>query len=332
MKKNIALLAGGFSGEYEISIKSAENIARHINEALYNVFTIYITEKSWFFRTAENQQIEIDKNNFSLHLDGAVVFFDAVFIAIHGTPGEDGKMQGYFDLLQIPYTGCNVITSALTFNKFYCNKIVSELAIVNVAHSIHLRKKQPFDEKNIAQQLQFPVFVKPAEGGSSIGMSKVTEISKLKPAIQKAFKEDNQILIEEFIQGREISCGVFNTQEEILALPLTEIKSGKDFFDYEAKYSPGMAEEITPAPINTIHTKKIQQISKKLYQKLNCKGIVRFDYILKEEDDEIYFLEVNTTPGQSPESIVPKQLKVENISMDTLYNTLIDSCFSSVSQ
>src|SRR5699024_566572 len=247
-------------------------------------------------------------------------------------PGEDGKMQGYFDLLQLPYTGCNFITSALTFNKFYCNKVVSELSIVNVAHSVHLHNNQPIDEKDIARQLRFPVFVKPAEGGSSIGMSKVMETSKLKPAIQKAFKEDSQILIEEFIQGREISCGVFNAPEGISALPLTEIKSGKDLFEYEAKYSPGMAEEITPAPINTMKTKKIQQISKKLYQKLNCKGIVRFDYILKEEDDEIYFLEVNTTPGQSPGSIVPKQLKAEDISMDTLYNGLIESCFSSVSQ
>ncbi len=332
MKKNIALLAGGFSGEYEISVQSAETIAKHLNKKDFSLYTLFITKERWFYSNDKGEKIDLNKNNFSLPLGEETIHFDAVFFAIHGSPGEDGKMQGYLDMLGIPYTGCDLITSSLTFNKGYCNKVVAELQLVNIARSVHLLQHQPYKMKDILSALRLPVFVKPAEGGSSIGMSKVTKKEKLPEAIEKAFNVDAQILIEEFIEGRELSCGVFRTKDKIIPLPLTEIKSTKDFFDFEAKYSPGMAEEITPAEISSEESIQIQNTSKQLYQKLNCRGLVRFDFIREEPSKKLYFLEVNTMPGQSGGSIVPKQIRAAGWDPGTVYNMLIEDCFSSISQ
>src|SRR6187402_2696768 len=240
MKKNIALVAGGYSGEYVISVQSAAVIEKHLDSSIYNVYKIVITKESWTYTGTDGQPIAVDKNDFSLTINGKKVTFDAVFIGIHGTPGEDGRLQGYFEMLGIPFTSCGMVTSALTFNKGFCNKVVAALNVVNVSKSVHIFRDQPYDIKTILQQLKLPVFVKPAEGGSSIGMSKVSSADELPAAIDKAFKEDVQILIEEFVKGREITCGLYRIKGEFTVLPLTEIISSKEFFDYEAKYTPGM--------------------------------------------------------------------------------------------
>lgn len=327
MKKNIALVAGGYSGEYVISVQSAVTIEAHLDKSRYQVYKISITREGWFLVENGKLSIPVDKNDFSLMINGEKILFDAVFIGIHGTPGEDGKLQGYFDMLNIPYTSCGAITSALTFNKSYCNKIVAALNVVKVSRSVHIFNDQAFDSKAIAGKLRFPVFVKPAEGGSSLGVSRVNEPSEaLDAAIEKAFQEDSQVLIEEYVKGRELTCGLFRKGEELVALPVTEIKSSKEFFDFEAKYTPGVSKEITPAEIEETIREKVQNTAKKLYCGLNCHGIVRMDFILEDETDELYFLEVNTMPGQSEGSIVPQQIKAAGMTLTDFYGILIEEC------
>src|SRR5215813_3223181 len=235
MKPNIAFVTGGYSTEAVISYKSAITIEKNIDTDKYNAYKIDITPKGWFYEQAPGKLIPVDRNDFSLQIDGRKIVFDAVLIGIHGTPGEDGKLQGYFDIMGLPYTSCDAATSALTFNKRYTVAVAS-FAGINVAKSMHLFKHTPIRPEDILRELQLPVFVKPNNGGSSIGMSKVSAPGDLKGALEKAFKEDDQVLVEEFIEGREFTVGVFKTSREIIVLPITEIKSKKDFFDYEAKY------------------------------------------------------------------------------------------------
>ncbi|WP_343704017.1 D-alanine--D-alanine ligase [Chitinophaga sp.] len=328
MKKNIALVAGGYSGEYVISVQSAAVIEKNINAALYNVYKIIITRESWQYTAPDGGVHQVDKNDFSLLLDGNKVTFDAVFIGIHGTPGEDGRLQGYFEMLGIPYTSCGMVTSALTFNKSYCNKVVAALNVVNVSRSAHIFREKPYDVKDILQQLRLPVFVKPAEGGSSIGMSKVNKPEELEPAIEKAFKEDSQILIEEFIKGTEVTCGMFFAGGKLNVLPLTEIRSTKEFFDYEAKYTPGITNEVTPAEIPEAAAAQIRAAGQELYVRLNCRGIVRADFILEEGTGQVYFLEVNTMPGQSENSLVPQQVRAAGLTLEAFYGMLLEECLS----
>ncbi|WP_119079936.1 D-alanine--D-alanine ligase [Chitinophaga alhagiae] len=328
MKKNIALVAGGYSGEYVISVQSAAVIEKNIDPALYNVYKIVITRENWQYTAPDGGVHEVDKNDFSLLLDGKKVTFNAVFIGIHGTPGEDGRLQGYFEMLGIPYTSCGMVTSALTFNKSYCNKVVAALNVVNVSRSAHIFRDKPYDVKDILQQLRLPVFVKPAEGGSSIGMSKVNKPEELQPAIEKAFKEDNQILIEEFIKGTEVTCGMFYAGGKLNVLPLTEIRSTKEFFDYEAKYTPGITNEVTPAEIPEAAAAQIRAAGQELYVRLNCRGIVRADFILEEGTGQVYFLEVNTMPGQSESSLVPQQVRAAGLTLQAFYGMLLEECLS----
>jgi len=326
MKKNIALVAGGYSGEYVISVKSAAVIENHIDKDLYNVYKIVITKESWTYTGADGQEVGVDKNDFSLTINGKKVTFDAVFIGIHGTPGEDGRLQGYFEMLNIPFTSCGMVTSAMTFNKSYCNKVVAALNVVNVSKSAHIFRDQPYDTKAILKDLKLPVFVKPAEGGSSIGMSKVNTAEELQPAIDKAFNEDVQILIEEFVKGREITCGLYKTDGVLTVLPLTEIISSKEFFDYEAKYTTGMAREVTPAEAPEEVAELIRKTASTLYDKLNCRGIVRMDFIYEEAGNRLFFLEANTMPGQSENSIVPQMVRAAGKTLKEFYGTLIEDC------
>lgn len=326
MKKNIALVSGGYSGEYAISVQSAVTIENHLEKSLYEVYKISVTREGWFLVENGRLTVPVDKNDFSLVINGEKLLFDAVFIGIHGTPGEDGKLQGYFDMLGIPYTSCGAITSALTFNKSYCNKMVAALNVVKVSKSVHIFADQPFNEQDITRALRFPVFVKPAEGGSSLGVTRVNEPDALSPAIEKAFKEDSQVLIEEYIKGRELTCGLFRRGEELIALPLTEIKSSREFFDFQAKYTPGAAEEITPAEIDGHLALGVQDTAKRLYCALNCRGVVRMDFILQDETGELYFLEANTMPGQSEGSIVPRQVKAAGMDLTDFYGILIEEC------
>jgi len=321
MKKNIALIAGGDSGEYPISIKSAAMVSAEIDRSKYQVYLIEIKKDEWIYNNSDSNIIQIDKNDFSLKIADNKIKFDLVFNLIHGSPGENGKLQGYFDMLDIPYTSSNAVTSALTFNKAYCNHIVRENGVA-VAKDIHLFKRHKCDLETLIEYINLPVFIKPNQGGSSVGMSKVSDIKELKPAIDKAFAEDDEILIEEYIKGRELTCGVFDYAGEVMRFPVTEIIPKKDFFDYEAKYNENMADEVTPANISEEEKKNIQETSAKLYRVLNCKGVVRFDYILN--DDRLWFLEVNTVPGMSNASIIPKQIQVMGYSLKEFYSMIIE--------
>lgn len=325
MGKNIALLAGGYSGEYVISIKTAETIEKNLDDTLYNVFKIIITKDEWYHEH-DGQKIQVDRNDFSLTVKGEKIVFDCVFIAIHGTPGEDGRIQGYLDMLNMPYTTCNSIVSALTFNKSYCNKVVKSFNVVNIANSVHLIKGEPFSIGAILDTLKLPVFVKPNESGSSLGVSKVKDVGTLLPAIEKAFKEDNQVLIEEFIEGRELTIGVYKTNGYLHTLPATEIESKNEFFDYEAKYTPGVTNEITPARIDKSLKEQLENKAAYIYRHLNCRGIVRMDFILQKSSGKLFFLEVNTMPGQSENSIVPQQVRAAGLSLKNFYGELLEDC------
>ena len=328
MKKNIALVTGGFSGEAVISYRSAVTIDNNLDRNHFNVFKIDINPQGWFYEHTDKRKLEIDKNDFSLQLDDDKIIFDAVFIGMHGTPGEDGKLQGYFDTLKIPYTGCDAATSAITFNKRYA-VAVAAMAGVSVAKSILLIKNNFISPDEIISTLQFPVFIKPNNGGSSIGMSKVNSPSdELGAAIEKAFKEDDQVLVEEMIMGREFNVGVFKTKGNIIVLPLTEVKADDDkaFFDFEAKYQ-GKSSETTPAVVDEVVADKIRDAAKRIYAAFNCKGVVRIDFIYNEKAGKPYMLEVNTIPGQSEASIVPQQVKVMGWSLKEFYTKLVEECF-----
>ncbi|HKB43391.1 MAG TPA: D-alanine--D-alanine ligase [Chitinophagaceae bacterium] len=326
MKKNIALVTGGFSGEAVISYKSAVTIDNNLDRSHFNVYKIDINPKGWFYELADGRKIEIDKNDFSLQIDNQKIKFDVVFIGLHGTPGEDGKLQGYFDTLKIPYTSCDAATSALTFNKRYTVAVAS-FSGINVAKSVLLLKDSIGSPDEVIHQLKFPVFVKPNNGGSSIGMSKVNKPSdEIGIAIEKAFKEDDQVLVEEYIKGREFTTGVFKSQGNIIVLPITEVISKKDFFDYEAKYE-GASTEVTPANVDEAIADKIRDAARKIYSVFNCRGVVRIDFIYNEEAGQPFMLEINTIPGQSEASIVPQQVKAMGWSLKEFYTKLVEACF-----
>ena len=327
MKKTIALVTGGFSGEAVISYKTAVTIGNNLDREKFNVYKIDINPKGWYYEFEDGRKVSIDKNDFSIQLDHEKVKFDAVFIAIHGTPGEDGKLQGYFDTLSIPYTSCDAATSAITFNKRY-SVAVAKMAGIGVAHSIHLFKHLPVPALQISNELKLPVFVKPNNGGSSIGMSKVSKAEEMEAAIAKAFNEDDQVLVEEMIQGREFTVGVFKTKGNIIVLPLTEVKAhdDKDFFDFEAKYQ-GKSTEVTPAQVDEVIADKIRDAAREIYAVFNCRGVVRIDFIYNEEAGKPFMLEINTIPGQSEASIVPQQVKEMGWSLKEFYTKLVEECF-----
>lgn len=323
MKPTIAFVTGGYSGESVISYKSAITIESHIDREKYNVYTIDISTNGWFYKDGD-ERVEVDKNDFSITVNKVKITFDAVLIGIHGTPGEDGKLQGYFDLMNLPYTSCDAATSALTFNKGY-TVAVAAFSGIHVARSALLIKNQFESADEAVKNLRFPVFVKPNNGGSSIGMSKVNQhTEELGKAVAKAFNEDDQVLIEEFIQGREFTIGVFKSDSKIITLPITEIISKKDFFDYEAKYTAGFANEVTPAQVEADIAEQVRSTAKKVYKIFNCRGIVRMDFIYSDDKKVPFLLEINTVPGQSEASIVPQQVKAMGITLTTFYSLLID--------
>ncbi len=318
---NIALIAGGYSGEAEVSVRSAAVIMQNIDNSKFNAYLISITRERWVC-LFDGYEFPVDKNDFTVELNGKKIIFDTAFIMIHGTPGEDGLLQGYFDMLQIPYTTCNAVVSSVTFNKYFCNKVVSTFGGAKVAASEVITRHLAYNINEIAQNVGFPCFVKPNAGGSSIGTTKVHTFDKLHEAIDIAFAEDDEVMIERFISGKEITCGVLRSRGQLISLPLTEVRSKKEFFDFEAKYDPELADEITPAPIDESLTKQIQLLSEKYYDLLNCKGVVRFDYIV--EGNDIWFLEVNTIPGMSAESIVPQQAEAYGWSYTELTTRIIE--------
>ncbi len=319
---NIAIVAGGDSGEYEISFKSGRQVELNLDKSRFVPFLIEIRKDKWVYCRGADK-FNVDKNDFTLLMDNTRIRFDVVFNAIHGTPGENGKLQGYFDILDIPYTSCDVTTSALTFNKSFCKNVVASYGI-DTARSVHLFKREKDVKKTILQKLLLPVFIKPNNGGSSVGMSKVNHPEEIEVALARAFQEDEEILVEEFIEGRELTCGVLRSQGEIIAFPVTEIISKKEFFDFEAKYKKGLASEVVPADLSEDISDECKNISRFLYEKLNCKGVVRFDYIYGKE--RFHFLEVNTVPGLSEQSIIPKMTRAYGWTVTELFTRMIEEC------
>lgn len=328
MKRTIALVTGGFTGESVISLKSAEVIGRNLDPEKFNVYKIIITPASWYYEDGNGGQVEVNKNDFSLAVNGTKVKFDCVFIGLHGSPGEDGKLQGYFDMLNIPYTTCDALTSAITMNKGYTKAIVQDIPELHVAKSIQLFSNNADNAARITQQLRLPLFVKPNNGGSSIGMSKVKTDAELPEALAKAFNEDTQVLVEEFISGREFTIGIYRGTQGIGVLPATEIVSSKEFFDFEAKYTTGVTEEITPGRMTPDEKQRVEKIAHSVFEKLNCKGITRMDYILEEGTNNFYFIEINTVPGQTENSLIPQQVRATGRTIQDFYTELIEAALN----
>jgi D-alanine-D-alanine ligase len=315
--RTIAIVAGGDSSEYEISVKSASEVAKLIS-VKYITYIVMIRGTNWYWEDRRGRYHNIDKNDFTLKTDDQRIRFDAVFIAIHGTPGENGLLQGYFDMMQIPYSSCSAFCSALTFNKQACKLYLKEYGIP-MANNIILRKENRPDLSAIIAKTGLPCFVKPNDSGSSFGVTKVKTADELPSAIETALKESDEVMIETFMDGREVACGVVKLKGKAIVLPVTEIISKNEFFDYEAKYTPGKSDEITPAGLPANITNQIQDLSSNIYDLLGCKGIVRVDFIIV--DEKPYFLEINSIPGMTEESIIPKQAQAAGIDLAELLRT-----------
>ncbi len=321
--RTIAIAAGGDSSEFEVSVKSANEVSKVLSSR-YIIYIILIRGTNWYWEDQKGRYHNIDKNDFSLVTDEYRIRFDAVFIAIHGTPGENGLLQGYFDMMGIPYTSCGAFCSALAFNKQACKLFLKEYKIP-MADAILIRRSDKTDIKNIIKQIGLPCFVKPNDSGSSFGVTKVKKKEELLSAIETAFKESNEVMIEAFMDGREVACGVVKTRNKAIVLPVTEIISKNEFFDYEAKYTPGKSDEVTPADMPAVVTDEIQRLSSLVYDLLGCKGIVRVDFIIIGQKP--YFLEINTVPGMTEESLVPKQAAAAGIALEDIYSMVVEDLF-----
>lgn len=321
--RTVAIVAGGDSSEYEVSVKSANEVCKALSSR-YIVYIIIIRGTNWYWEDQKGRYHNIDKNDFTLVTDEYHIRFDVVFIAIHGTPGENGLLQGYFDMMELPYTSCGAFCSALTFNKQACKLYLKEYGI-SMAEAILIRKGETIYNKSIISRTGLPCFVKPNDSGSSFGVTKVKKKEELTAAIETAFNESSEVMIEAFMNGREVACCVLKTKNKKLVLPVSEIISKNEFFDYEAKYTPGKSEEATPANIPESVTEEIQRLSLLVYDLLGCKGIVRVDFIIIK--DQPFFLEINTVPGMTAESLVPKQAKAAGLSLEDLYSMVIEDLF-----
>lgn len=320
MKKNIAILMGGYTDESVISLKSGQVVYDHIDQHKYNVYKVHILTKGWYAKVEENEYL-INKSDFSFNLNGEKIIFDAVFNIIHGTPGEDGNIQAYFDVLGIKHTSCPFYQSALTFNKKDCLAVLNSYGIAS-ATSYFLHQGDSIELDQIIEKVGLPCFVKPNKSGSSLGASKVTQKENLEEAIAIAFKEDDEVIIETFLDGTEVSVGVVEYKGKTQVLGITEIVTENDFFDYAAKYE-GQSKEITPARLSTEEEKKVIETARKVYEILKMKGLSRSEYILVNGIP--YLLEMNTNPGMSLQSILPQQAKVAGISLNDLFEDMIQS-------
>ena len=323
MKKKIAIVAGGYSSEFGVSLKSAQGLQSFIDAERYEVYTVLITNKQWLVQVDENTEIPVDKNDFSFVLSGRKTGFDFAYITIHGTPGENGLLQGYFDMLGIPYSSCGVLTSALTFNKYFCNRFLRGFGI-KTSESVFLHKNDRWDSATVQSQLGLPVFVKPNDSGSSFGVTKVTSSDQLQEAISKAFEEGTEALVERFLPGTEVTCGCYKINGKATVFPVTEVVSKNEFFDFDAKYNPNSVEEITPARISPQLTEEIQALTSEIYDYVGAKGIIRIDYIISPEG-EINMLEVNTTPGMTMTSFIPQQIGAAGLNIRDVLTEIIEN-------
>lgn len=327
LKRNIAIVCGGDSSEHDVSLRSGAGLYSFFDKDKYNVYIVDVKGTDWHVDFRDGQIAKIDKNDFSfVGEDGKRVFFDFAYITIHGQPGENGVMQGYFDLIHLPYSTSGVLVEAMTFNKYVLNNYLRGFG-VNVADSILLRRGEEYDENEIEKRLGMPVFVKPAADGSSFGVSKVKNADQLAPALRVAFMESDEVMIESFMQGTEISQGVYKTAEKTVVLPATEVVTQNEFFDYNAKYN-GQVKEITPARLAPETAEAVAAETSRIYDILHCNGIIRIDYIItKDEDgkDKVNMLEINTTPGMTPTSFIPQQVHAAGLEMKDVLSEIVEN-------
>ena len=319
--KNIAIIAGGNSSEYEVSMKSGKNIYDEVDETRYNKYLVILKGRDWHVEIGE-EKFPVDKNDFSFTRNGEKILFDFAYITIHGVPGENGLLQGYLDMMGVPYGCCNVLASALTFDKHTCNTYLKSYG-VNVADSVMLIRGMAYDVNEIINEVGLPCFVKPNAEGSSFGVTKVKEAAQLEDALKKAFALCREVLIETFIDGTELTCGVVKAGDMDITMPIAEVVPKNEFFDFEAKYDPTKSDEIIPARISPELTNRIKILSSMIYDILRCEGIIRVDYIVRE--DEIFMLEVNTTPGMTSNSFVPKMVRAMGGTLREVLTKIIDN-------
>ena len=319
--KNIAIIAGGNSSEYEVSIKSGKNIYAEVDETKYNKYLVILRGRDWHVEIGE-EKFPVDRNDFSFTRNGEKILFDFAYITIHGVPGENGLLQGYLDMMGVPYGGCNVLTSALTFDKHTCSTYLNSYG-VNVADSVMLIRGMAYDVNEIINEVGLPCFVKPNAEGSSFGVTKGKEAAQLEDALKKAFALCREVLVETFIDGTELTCGVVKAGDMDITMPIAEVIPKNEFFDFEAKYNPTKSDEIIPARISPELTKRIKTLSSMIYDILRCEGIIRVDYIVRE--DEIFMLEVNTTPGMTSNSFVPKMVRAMGGTLREVLTKIIDN-------
>lgn len=330
LKRNIAIVCGGDSSEHDVSMRSAQGIYSFFDKERYNVYIVDVKGQDWHVQLADDTTAQIDKNDFTFVCDGKVVEFDYAYITIHGTPGENGLMQGYFDLLHVPYSTSGVLVEAMTFDKYVLNNYLRGFG-VNVAESVLLRRgeEEKYSDEEIEKRIGMPCFVKPAADGSSFGVSKVKNADQLAPALRVAFMESDEVMVESFMKGTEISIGCYKTRDKAVVFPATEVVTSNEFFDYDAKYN-GQVQEITPARLSPETTKRVEEETNRIYDILHCNGIIRIDYIISKDadgNDKINMLEINTTPGMTATSFIPQQVRAAGLDIKDVLTDIVENQF-----
>ena len=327
-KRTIAIVCGGDSSEHDVSLRSGQGLYSFFDKERYNIYLVDVKGTDWHVAFDNGETAEIDKNDFSFVKDGKHVYFDYAYITIHGQPGENGVMQGYFDLIHLPYSTSGVLVEAMTFDKYVLNNYLRGFG-VNVADSILLRRGEQYDEDEIAERIGMPCFVKPAADGSSFGVSKVKNADQLAPALRVAFMESNEVMIEGFLDGTEISQGIYKTAEKTVVLPATEVVTSNEFFDYDAKYN-GQVQEITPARLSPETAEEVAKTTFRIYDILHANGIIRIDYIIskdKDGKDKVNMLEINTTPGMTVTSFIPQQVRAAGLDIKDVLSDIVENQF-----
>ena len=334
LKKTVAIVCGGDSSEHDVSLRSAQGLYSFFDKEKYNVYIVDVKGTDWHVDLNDGTTAPIDRNDFSFVLNGQAVLFDYAYITIHGTPGENGLLQGYFDLIRLPYSTSGVLVEAMTFDKFVLNQYLRGYG-VSVADSMLIRQgyEEIVSDDEIEQRIGMPCFVKPAADGSSFGVSKVKNKDQLAPAIRKAMMESPEVMVEQYLEGTEISVGCYKTKGKSVVLPATEVVTSNEFFDYDAKYN-GQVQEITPARLSAETTERVRQLTSHIYDILHCNGIIRIDYIIGKgvgsdgkETDKISMLEINTTPGMTPTSFIPQQVKAAGLNITDVLTEIVENQF-----
>ena len=324
MKRTIDIVGGGDTSEFHVSLRSAQGIYSFIDKEKYTLYIVQMHGLDWHVQLPDGTTVPVDRNDFSFQLDGRKVTFDFAYITIHGTPGEDGRLQGYFDMLHIPYSCCGVLAASLTYDKFACNQYLKSFG-VRIADSLLLRRGQTISDDDVIEKIGLPCFIKPSLGGSSFGVTKVKTRDEIQPAIAKAFDEAQEVVIEAFMDGTELTCGCYKTRQKSVVFPITEVVSHNEYFDYKAKYN-GESDEITPARIPDELRDRVQQLTSAIYDILGARGIIRVDYIVTA-GEKINLLEVNTTPGMTATSFIPQQVRAAGMDIKDVMTDIIENAF-----